>query len=157
MKLVDILKVENVKIPLTGQNKEEIITELVDLIAEPESGVDHKAVHQAILDREKTMSTGIGQGVAIPHGKTEGVDELMAAFGVVPGGVDFESLDGEPTYLFFLLVSPVGPAGPHLRCLSRISRLLNREQFREKLMKAGSPEEAVNLIDEEEKQYFEIN
>ncbi|MCP4728347.1 MAG: PTS sugar transporter subunit IIA [bacterium] len=157
MKLVDILKTENVKIPLKGKNKEEIIEELVDLIVESNQEIDHDAVHQAILDREKTMSTGIGQGVAIPHGKTEGVDELMGAFGIAPDGVDFDSLDNKPTYLFFLLVSPVGPAGPHLRCLSRISRLLNREDFRELLMKAGSPEEAVKLINDEEKKYFEIN
>ncbi len=157
MKLVDILKTENVKIPLKGKTKEEIIEELVDLIAASDPEVDHEAVHQAILDREKTMSTGIGQGVAIPHGKTEGVEELIGAFGIAPEGVDFDSLDNEPTHLFFLLVSPVGPAGPHLRCLSRISRLLNREEFREHLIKAGSPEEAVKIINDEEKQYFEIN
>ncbi len=157
MRLVDILSVENIKIPLTGSTKEELISELVELISASNPLIDNKAVYDAILEREKTMSTGIGQGIAIPHGKTEGVKEIVAALGIAPAGADFESLDNEPIYLFFLLVSPAGPAGPYLRCLSRISRLLNGGEFRMKLMSAKTPESALSIIDEEEKKYFEIN
>ncbi len=157
MKLIDILPLESIKVPLEARTKEDIIQELVNLLKISKPDLDIKTVHEAILEREKTMSTGIGQGIAIPHGKTEGVDKISAAFGIIPGGADFESIDEQPVYLFFLLASPAGPAGPHLRCLSRISRLLNRDEFRLKLIQAQNPEEVTAMIEEEEKQYFEIN
>lgn len=150
MKLADILPVENIKIPLTGKTKDEIITELVDMIAASNPHIDQKAVLKSILDREKTMSTGIGHGIAIPHSKSNGVRELIAAMGIAPGGVDFEALDDQPVYLFFLLAAPEGPAGPHLRCLSMISRLLNQESFRKSLRESSTPVEALQIIDEAE-------
>lgn len=156
MKLVDILKIESIKIPLASNDKDSIIKELVELVTNAIPLADFNSIHNAVCEREKTMSTGIGQGVAIPHCKTEGVTEISAALGIVPDGIDFDSLDGEPTKLFFLLISPESPAGPHLRCLSRISRLLNREEFRIKLTNASSPKEALSIIEEEEKQFFEI-
>jgi len=154
MKLVDILPLENIKIPLTGKTKEEIITELVDIIAASNPDIDHKLVLHSVIDREKTMSTGIGHGIAIPHGKSRGVKQIAAAFGIVPDGVDFEAIDSQPAYLFFLLAAPEGPAGPHLRCLSMISRLLNSESFRQSLTEAASPEEALRIIDEGEQEFL---
>ena len=154
MKLVYILPLENIKIPINGKTKKAIITELVALIAESNPHINHKIVLQSIIGREKIMSTGIGKGIAIPHGKSRGISQIAAAFGIVPDGVDFEAVDGQPVYLFFMLVAPEGPAGPHLRCLSMISRLLNIESFRQSLINASSPEEALHIIDEGEREFL---
>jgi len=156
MKLFEIIPVENIKIPLEGTTKEEIITELTDLIADSNPLVDRNLVLKSILEREATMSTGIGSGVAIPHGKSKGVKQIVGSMGIVPVGIDFEALDGEPVYIFFLIASPEGPAGPHLRCLSRLSRLLNREKFREQLIHADSPATARRLLEDGEQQFFEM-
>ena len=156
MKLIDVIPVTNMKIPLTGRTKEEIITELVELIVESNPIIDRNLVLKSIFEREATMSTGIGNGVAIPHGKSKGVKEITGSFGIIPHGIDFDALDGEPVHIFFMIVSPEGPAGPHLRCLSRLSRLLNRDTFREKLISAVSPEEARHIIEDGERQFFEM-
>jgi len=157
MRLIDILPIENIRIPLTGSNKNEIIVELVDLISGSNPFVERSTVLRSIFEREATMSTGIGHGVAIPHGKSKGVKQIVAAFGALPGGVDFEALDGKPVYLFFLIAAPEGPAGPHLRCLSRLSRLLNREKFRDDLRAAEGPADALRIIEEGEQQFFEMD
>ena len=98
------------------------------------------------------MSTGIGQGIAIPHAKSKGVNELTASFGISPEGVDFESLDSKPVHLFFMIAAPDGPAGPHLRCLSMISRLLNNEDFRKNLVECATQKDALRMIEEGEKE-----
>ncbi len=152
MKIVDILPVERIKIPLGYRSKEEIITEMVELISSSGKDIDFPNVLKSILNRERTMSTGIGGGVAIPHGKSSGVQEVTASFGVIPEGVDFESLDGEPVYLFFLIASPEGPAGPHLKTLSLISRLIEQDSIKKKLLQATTPEEAYTILAEGEAQ-----
>lgn len=156
MKLIDIIPVENIKIPLESTVKKDIITELTDLIANSNPLVDRSAILKSIFDREATMSTGIGQGVAIPHGKSQGVKQITGSFGIIPDGVDFEALDGNPVQIFFLIAAPDGPAGPHLRCLSRLSRLLNKENFREQLLNSESAADARRIIEEGEQQFFEM-
>ena len=105
---------------------------------------------EAVLEREKIMSTGIGDGIAIPHGKSESVIKLAAALGTQRRGVDFEALDGEPAYVFFLLVSPANVSGPHIKALARISRLLKNDDFKKRLVAAPTPEEIMSVIESEE-------
>ncbi len=106
---------------------------------------------QTLMEREELGSTGIGQGIAIPHGKSDTVSDLAAAFGVSADGVSFDSLDGEPVNIFFLLVAPEGAAGAHLKALARISSLLKDKYFRKSLLSAQSPGEVIKIIQEEEK------
>ncbi|MFC1724100.1 PTS sugar transporter subunit IIA [candidate division KSB1 bacterium] len=156
MKLTDILNVSCIKIPLKAANKEEVLEELVAILCESDKIRDRSVVLEAVKEREKTLSTGLENGIAIPHGKSSGVTNLVASFGISTEGIDFDSIDGEKSYIFFMLVNPEGPAGPHVKALSRISRVLSKEQFRQKLLNAESSEEIHDLIKEEENKYFEI-
>ena len=101
--------------------------------------------------REEIMSTGIGHGIAIPHGKSEYVSELGGVLGIKKEGVDFDALDGKPTHIFFLLVSPLDVSGPHIKALARISRLLKGEEVRQQLIHARDMEEAIAVLNEEER------
>ena len=153
MTLLDILSSRSVLVGLQGETKEEIIEELVDSL---ESGVvvtDRGKVLQAVVEREKIMSTGIGDGIAIPHGKSDAVTRLAAALGIHKRGVDFEALDGEPAYVFFLLVSPANVSCPHINALARISRLLKNDDFKKRLISAAAAAEIMRLIEAEEKRH----
>ena len=138
------------------QNKEEVIRELVQLLVRAGSVKDkdiNKLV-QILMKRESLGSTGIGHGVAIPHGKSDCVNKLVGAFGVSRAGVSFDSLDGEPVTLFFLLVAPEDSAGPHLKALARISRLLKDKHFRDGLRMAKDDKALVKIIrDEDERRH----
>ena len=151
MTLMDILSAKSVIVDLKGETKEEIIEELVDALEVGEVITNRDKVLQAVLEREKIMSTGIGDGIAIPHGKSDAVARLAAALGTQKRGVDFEALDGEPAYVFFLLVSPANVSGPHIKALARISRMLKNDGFKKKLIEAGSADDIVAAIEEEEK------
>ncbi len=151
MKLLDILSIQSAIVGLKGETKEHIITELVDSLEIGKVISDRDKVLGAVLEREKIMSTGIGDGIAIPHGKSEAVIKLAAALGTQRRGVDFEALDGEPAYVFFLLVSPANVSGPHIKALARISRLLKNDDFKKRLVDATSTEEIVSVIESEEK------
>ena len=153
MTLMDILSGKAIIVDLKGETKEEIIEELVDALEVGKDITDRDKVLQAVLEREKIMSTGIGDGIAIPHGKSDAVLRLAAALGTQKRGVDFESLDGEPAYVFFLLVSPANVSGPHIKALARISRLLKNDDFKKKLIDAASPEEIVSIIETEEQNH----
>lgn len=137
---------------LKSQSKEEVIRELVELLAGAGSIKDKDAARlvQILLKRESLGSTGIGQGVAIPHGKSDCVSGLVAAFAVSRTGVKFDSLDGEPVHLFFLLVAPEDSAGPHLKALARISRLLKDKHFRDSLRNAKDEKTLARIIREED-------
>jgi len=156
MKLKDILSEQVIRIPLQSTEKGEIITEMVSILAKAGKLKDEKAVLEAVLERERVMSTGMGDGVAIPHAKTDGVDELVAAFGITKKEVDFASIDEKPVRLIFLLVGPTTQTGPHLKALSRISRLMHREEFRDRLAVARSSEEVIAALAREEEKYFAI-
>jgi nitrogen PTS system EIIA component len=148
--LTDLLTPERIKIPLVASEKDELLRELVELVGDGESGADAEKILQAVREREEVLSTGIGNGVAIPHGKTATVDRLLLAAGVAREGVDFEALDGKPVQLFFLLVGPESAAGDHVKALSRISRLLQRDSFRARLASATHPEEFYAIVSEAE-------
>ena len=151
MNLLDILSPESTIVDLKGESKEDIIAELVNSLVVGDSITDRDQVLQAVLDREKIMSTGIGDGIAIPHGKSAAVTKLVAAMGTQRRGVDFDALDGEPAFVFFLLVSPANVSGPHIKALARISRLLKNDAFKKKLIEANSAEEIIATIEAAER------
>lgn len=156
MKVVDILREECIKVELDSREKDAIIKELIELLAKSPSLANSEAISRSIFERERTMSTGIGNGVAIPHGKSSGVSNLCAALGMIKEGADFDAIDKRPVYIFILLASPEGPGGPHIKALSRISRMLNKSFFREKLLNCRTAGEVIECIKEEEKDYFEM-
>ena len=150
MKIVEFLNEKAICADLKATTKEGVLRELVDVLAKAEGFRNKEDLVKALINRENLGSTGIGQGVGIPHAKTNVVKKLVAAFGLCPQGVNFDALDGEPVYLFFLLVAPEDSAGPHLKGLARISRLLKDKYFRESL-KALTDEKAIlKLIREED-------
>jgi len=152
MRIMDFLSEKATSADLKSKNKKDIIDELVGLLVQS-GGLPAKEKQQIIttlMDREDLGSTGIGQGIGIPHGKSQSVKQLFAAFGLSKDGVDFESLDGEPVHIFFLLIAPEDSAGPHLKALARISRLLKDKYFREMLREAKDAGEVVKIISEED-------
>jgi len=150
VQLADLLTIDRIRIPLEGASKEDLLRELVAVLAESDGISDRDVVLQAVRDREAILSTGIGHGVAIPHGKSAAVPELRMAAGRTSAPVDFDALDGQPVQLVFLLVGPESAAGPHIKALSRISRLVRREDVRERLVRAGSAREFLDALREAE-------
>ena len=140
------LAVETISLDLKGSTKEEILSEMVDLMVASGHIRDRDAVLRAIIDREKRMSTGMQNGIAIPHGKTDSVDCLLAALGIKRSGVDFGALDGQPSTIFVMTVSPDSRTGPHIQFLAEISRPLNDASVRSKLLAATSREEVLRLL-----------
>jgi nitrogen PTS system EIIA component len=151
MQILDFLTVDAIKMSLESKNKKDAIKEMVELLVKTGKVKDKKKMLQTLMEREELGSTGIGQGIAIPHGKSDTVSDLAAAFGLSADGVSFDSLDGEPVNIFFLLVAPEGAAGAHLKALARISSLLKDKYFRKSLLSAKNPEDVVKIIQEEEK------
>ena len=150
MKITEFLSKAGIKIGLQSVEKEDTLKELVDVLAEVQDIGDKKSILKALVERESLGSTGIGQGIAIPHGKTEKIKELVAVLGISKKGINFEALDGEPVYIFFLLVAPKETAGPHLKALAQISRLLRDTYFCELLRRCNTPDEVYDLIKREE-------
>ena len=153
MKITDILTADMVMPALRGRTKGDIINELAGVVAAGPPEIDRARLVQALEDRERLNSTALGEGVAIPHGKLPGLRRVVAAFGRCPAGVDFQSLDGKPTQIFFLLVAPEDSAGAHLKALARISRLLKDDAFRRRLIEASRPDELYAIIREEDDRY----
>jgi len=150
MILTQILQPSCVKAPLQGEDKKSVITELVDLLNDNGLLLDRDVVLEAVLVREQTKSTGIGSGIAIPHGKCKAVKELVMAIGIAGEPIDFESIDGNPVTIIILLVSPADQTGPHIQALARISRLMLDEPFKQALEKATSAEKVYELISSKE-------
>jgi len=144
--LADLLDARRVKVPLTSRSKDEVLRELVELAAADLSPATASAILTAVRDREQLLSTGIGWGVAIPHGTTPHIDQIIMAAGVAPDPIDFDALDGKPVELFFLLIGPESAAGAHVKALSRISRLLRREGLRRDLRAAASNTAFLEII-----------
>ena len=137
---------------LAGPDKDAALEEMAERLASCQGNLDKKKIRDVLVEREKISTTAIGKGVAIPHGKLPGIDQIFGVFGRSPQGVDFASLDGEPTYLFFALIAPENAAADHLKALARISRLLKDESFRRRLMAATSEQELYRMIvDEDDK------
>lgn len=150
MKIADFLNPKAISANLQATDKEGAISELVDLLIRVREIKDKDEMVKALLGREALGSTGIGQGIAIPHAKSGSVKELVSAFGLSRKGVNFDALDGEPVYIFFLLVAPPDSAGLHLKALARISRLLRDKFFREALKNAKDEKEILRIIREED-------
>jgi PTS system fructose-specific IIC component len=148
--LHEILTPERIRIPLTGTTKDDILRELVETLHEGGAVADAEAVLAAVREREAVLTTGIGSGVGIPHGKSDQVAELALAAGVAAAPVEFDALDGKPCRLFFLLVGPDSAAGAHVKALSRISRLVRREDVRERLAAAGTARAFLEVVAEAE-------
>ena len=150
MKITEFLDKRGIKIGIQAAEKEDALKELVEVLASVQDIGDQKSIVRSLIERENLGSTGIGQGIAIPHGKTDKVKELVAVLGISHKGVNFEALDGEPVYIFFLLVAPKETAGPHLKALAQISRILRDAYFCELLRRCKTPEEVCDLIRREE-------
>jgi PTS system nitrogen regulatory IIA component len=153
MKIVDILTEQSIVTELKGSTKKQVMEELIDAVLEYKPQLDRKRLMSVLLERERLGSTGIGDGIAIPHGKLKDLDQLVLSFGRSSQGVDFESMDGKPVHLFFLLVAPENCAGIHLRALAKIARLLKNSAIRKKLGSVTSREEIYSIIREEDEDF----
>src|SRR5512136_2008833 len=150
MKITDILNESVVRTNLPGTSKEEVINAMIELVGTQKQVADKERMRAAIFEREKILSTGVGSGFAIPHGKTDAVNDIVAAFAVTAQPIDHQSLDDQPVRLVFLLVGRDNMVGPHIKLLSRISRLMNKEDFRKRLLNATSPDEVLEDFRQEE-------
>ena len=156
MKVLDLLNKDCVIANLHGQTKEEVINELINVFKNDPRVIDLEKVRDAVMEREKIMSTGVGKGFAIPHGKTNAVNDILAAFGKTNNPIEYDSLDGHPVYLVFLLVGKDNLVSKHIKLLSRISRMMNKDDFREKLIKAATSDEILEIFKKEEENYFDV-
>jgi len=155
MHISSILEEQYIAIDLDASTKEEALNRMIDMLANSPNVLDIERVRTAILEREKLMSTGVGHGFAIPHGKTDALQDIIAAFAITKHPIDFQALDNQPVQLIFMLVGKETHVGTHLKLLSRISRLMNNEAFRQQLLSARTAEEVLRLFDLEEHRYFE--
>src|SRR3989339_772562 len=146
MKILDVLRKETILTDLKSKDKKGVIEELVASISQV-TGKNSNELVQVLLERERLGSTGIGGGIGIPHGKLANLESLIMGFGLSRKGVDFESIDGRPAHLFFILLTPENSTGLHLKLLSRISRLLKNESFKKKLMKATDSNQVYSIIE----------
>jgi fructose-specific phosphotransferase system IIA component len=156
MKVTELLDEKFILTDFKSERKDDIINQLIDLHNENEVVTDLEKVRTAIHEREKEMSTGIGNGFAIPHGKTDAVKDVIASFGKTTNDIDYDALDGNPVNLVFLLVGRVDLVSNYIKLLSRISRMMNKEDFREKLLKAESKSKIINIFKEEEEYYSDV-
>ena len=150
MKISDFLNPELIIPELAAQTKEEVLLELADRIARNFSGVSAEKLLRILKEREKLGSTGIGDGFAIPHGKSKSIHQMIISFGRSRAGIPFDSLDGKPAHYFFVLIAPENSAGDHLKALAKISRFLKNSLFKESLAKAEGQAELQQLIQEQD-------
>ncbi len=150
MKISDILDETRILTNMEGDSKSDVINSLIDLVAVSPKVLDKEKVREAIFEREKIMSTGVGNGFAIPHGKTDAVSDIVAAFAVTKKPINYEALDEQPVRLIFLLIGKGNMVGPHIKLLSRISRLMNKEEFRKRLLEASASKEVMEIFRTEE-------
>ncbi len=152
MKILDVLPKEAIIDNLQAQDKNGILEELVRPIADM-TGLDNKDLVQVLIERERLGSTGIGGGIGIPHGKLKDLESLVLGFGIARKAVDFDSMDGRPTHIFFLLLTPENSTGLHLKLLARISKILKHDPFKDKLLNAADREEIYAVIEEEDEEF----
>jgi PTS system nitrogen regulatory IIA component len=146
MKITDIFRKEHIVERLQSKTKGDVLAELSGMILHGDIHLRHEAVVNTLLEREKLGSTGIGDGIAIPHGKIANLDQLIVSFGRSIEGVEFDAMDGKPAHLFFLLLAPENTTGQHLKALAKISKMLKDNAFREMLMEAKSKNELFTII-----------
>ncbi|MBI3990728.1 MAG: PTS sugar transporter subunit IIA [Candidatus Omnitrophica bacterium] len=150
MKILEFLNTDAISLNLESEDKEGVISELVELLVKAGEVKEKDKVVKVIMNRESLGSTGIGQGVAIPHGKTDAVRKLIASFGISRKGINFDSLDGEPAYIFFLLIAPQNSAGPHLKALARIAGMLKDKFCRDSLKNVKDHAELMKIFAQED-------
>jgi len=153
MKILDILAVDSIVPELKGRTKKLVLEELIDAAKQNKSDIDSDRLMKVLLERERLGSTGIGDGIAIPHGKLKDIGNLVLSFGRSIEGIDFESMDGKPVHLFFLLVAPETCAGVHLRALAKIARLLKNGTVRKRLAKVDNREDIFSIIQQEDEDF----
>jgi nitrogen PTS system EIIA component len=151
MKILDALPKEAILVDLKAIDKKSVLEELVTPIAKI-AGINREELVKVLMERERLGSTGIGEGIGIPHGKIRGLDSLILGFGRSQKGVNFDSMDGLPAHIFFLLITPENSTGLHLKLLARISRILKNDPFKEKLLHATNRDEIYAIIKEEEEE-----
>jgi len=156
MKISDFLSKEFFIPELKSSDKNEAINELIDLFSSDPRVEDIEDVRKNVFEREKIMSTGIGKGFAVPHGKSDSIKEIIAAFGRSTKGIDFEAMDGQPVNLIFLIVGRNDSISIHIKLLSRISRMMNKDDFRNRLLNAANAEELYKVFIDEESNYFDL-
>ena len=152
MKILDVLSKEAVSVDLKATDKKGVLDELVAPVAQL-AGASQEELVKVLMERERLGSTGIGGGIGIPHGKLKDLENLILGFGLSRRGVEFESMDGRPTHIFFLLLTPESSAGLHLKLLARISRLLKNDVFKSELMQASSVEDIIATIQEKDEEF----
>ena len=148
MNITELLSVNLIKLELNSKTKEDVIKEMVKILDENGKLLDVDKYLQAVIDRESEFSTGIGMGIAIPHGKSSGVKEPALVFGRSKEGIDYQSMDDELAHIFFLIAVPEESSNEHLKILGQISRKLMHKELRDSLMKAKSPEEIITLLEQ---------
>ena len=153
MKLLDFLQKERIVPRLNARDKQGVLAELTEVLVSTGTIRSGREAVQVLLEREKLGSTGIGEGIAIPHGKLKELKDVIAVFGRSQDGVDFDSMDGAPVHLFFLLMAPENSASTHLKALARISRLLKDRGFREELLQAESQATLFEIVSREDEKY----
>ncbi|HEY3302031.1 MAG TPA: PTS sugar transporter subunit IIA [Candidatus Binatia bacterium] len=153
MKITDFLAAARIIPDLKGKDKRSVLKEMADCLASLDRALDARSLFDTLLEREKISSTAIGEGVAIPHGKVPGIRQVTGIFARSVQGVNFDSLDGGPTHLFFVLIAPEDSAADHLKALARISRLLKDSSFRVRLMEGKTQEEIFAVIVEEDRKF----
>lgn len=156
MKISDILNPDVIEVNLDVKDKDDSLKKIIALAANSKKILDLNKVSETIMEREKLVSTGVGKGFAIPHGKTDAISDIVAAFVITKTPIDFDSIDGEPVRFIFLLVGKETLLNTHIKLLSRISRLMNKDEFRTKLLGAKSKEEVLKIFKDEEQNYFDI-
>lgn len=156
MKISEILSENIISVDLDVADKNDAINKIIDLANNSGKITDLEKVRNCVLEREKLVSTGVGKGFAIPHGKTDAITEITAAFAVLKNPIDFESIDLEPVRFIFLLVGKENLLNAHIKLLSRISRLMNKDEFRQRLTKAQSSKEVLDIFKEEEQNFLDI-
>ena len=152
MKILDVMPKEAILDDLKSQNKKALLEELVTPLA-ASTGLNSEDLVRVLMDRERLGSTGIGGGIGIPHGKIKDLDALILGFGLSRKGIDFESIDGEPTHIFFVLITPEDSTGLHLKLLARISRILKNDHFKERLLNAADRDEIIEIIKQEDEEF----
>jgi nitrogen PTS system EIIA component len=153
MKITEMLDRRAVVAELHGKTKPDLLRELCHPLAAMSASLSEDKLVQILLDRERLGSTGLAEGVAIPHGKLRGAEKLLASFGRSVEGVDFDSLDKQPTHLFFTIFAPEASSGDHLRALARVSRLLRTAEFREQILAAKDAEAIYTLIEDADSKF----
>ena len=146
MRLTDLVRPEQVSASLKSKGKLEVLDELARLLSQNEEPIGAEDFCRVLVERERLRSTGVGAGVAIPHGKVQGLDHLALAVGLSRRGIDFDAADGQPVHIFMALAAPINSTGEHLKALARIARLCSDDDFRQRLLACTSDDEAYQLL-----------